>query len=310
MSHLVVTMTFRLHSAKPANVVNALTIDVEDFFQVTAFERQIDRSDWPSYRPRVLDNTKRLLALLEEHQVRATFYVLGWVADRFPKLVREISDQGHEVGSHSYWHRLIYNLSPRDFHEDLRRSRLAIEDATGKPVHTFRAPSFSITRKSLWAFDILADEGFHSDSSVFPTRHDRYGIQGAPVNIHQVKTPSGDIWEFPMTVVQRAGINIPVSGGGYFRLYPLSWTTSWLQLVNQAQRPFVFYLHPWEIDPQQPRLGAGSRLSRWRHYVNLDSTESKLKSLLNQFEFAPLTDVLHQALPVDEPAKAAQSVYQ
>jgi polysaccharide deacetylase family protein (PEP-CTERM system associated) len=161
----------------------------------------------------------------------------------------------------------------------------------------------------LWAFDILAEEGFESDSSVFPTRHDRYGIQGAPLNIHPIEASTARIWEFPMTVAQRAGMNIPVSGGGYFRLYPLSWTTSWLQQVNDAQRPFVFYLHPWEIDPQQPRLRAGSRFSRWRHYVNLSSTESKLTSLLKLFKFAPLTDVLNHALPIDHPVESAERVY-
>jgi polysaccharide deacetylase family protein (PEP-CTERM system associated) len=288
---------------------NALTIDVEDFFQVTAFERQIKRSEWSDFRPRVIDNTQRLLALLEEHQVRATFYVLGWIADKFPRLVREISDQGHEIGSHSYWHRLIYSLSPQEFREDLRRSRDVLQDATGQRVISFRAPSFSITRKSLWAFDILGEEGFESDSSVFPTRHDRYGIQGAPLQIHPIEAQTARIWEFPMTVVERAGMNIPVSGGGYFRLYPLSWTTRWLQQVNDAQRPFVFYLHPWEIDPQQPRLRAGSRFSRWRHYVNLSSTESKLTTLLRLFQFAPLTDVLNDALPTDHPIASAERVY-
>jgi polysaccharide deacetylase family protein (PEP-CTERM system associated) len=276
-------------------VTNALTVDVEDYFHVSAFEGTISRCDWDRFAVRLVANTQRLLALLAKHEVRATFFVLGWVARRYPSLVREIHDQGHEVGSHSYWHHLIYHMSPAEFRRDLARSRDVIQDTIGAPVTAFRAPSFSITRKSLWALEILVEEGFRLDSSIFPIHHDRYGIADAPRMLHAVKTPSGLLWEFPPSVLPIARWNLPVSGGGYFRLCPLAWTSYCLAHINRAcGRPFVFYVHPWEIDPRQPRLRAGSRLSRFRHYVNLASTERKLNWLLKTFQFAPLGTVVEE----------------
>ncbi len=275
-------------------MLNALTIDVEDYYQVTAFEQAIPRSSWGDYESRVVRNTERLLELFELHDATATFYILGWVAERFPGLVRRIHEAGHELGSHSYWHRLIYQLEPREVREDLIKSCDAIQDVSGVKVKTFRAPSFSITKRSLWAFEVLAELGFEIDSSVYPTAHDRYGIRDANRNIHRVETVQGELWEFPMTSIGRGPLTVPISGGGYFRLYPIKATLKGLHSVNLRGKPFVFYLHPWEIDPLQPRLPHGSSISRWRHYVNLASTEAKLTRLLQSFDFASVSRVVSQ----------------
>jgi polysaccharide deacetylase family protein (PEP-CTERM system associated) len=287
-------------------LINAFTVDVEDYFQVSAFERHIDRKDWDRFESRVVANTHRVLRLLEQEQVHATFFVLGWVAERFPGLVLDIHRAGHEIGSHSYWHRLIYDQTPDEFRADLLRSRRVLEDILGQPVTAFRAPSFSVTHRSLWALDILAAEGFLSDSSIFPIRHDRYGIPGANRFPHQMITAAGPLWEFPATVRRVGSMNFPVSGGGYFRLYPLSWSLRGLTHINERDRqPFVFYIHPWELDPAQPRLRAGSALSRGRHYLNLNSTETKLTRLLRHFRFGRLCDVLaslRQEEQLTEPA--------
>ena len=242
-------------------MLNALTIDVEDYFQVSGFERHVDRRDWDRYESRVVPNTYRLLSLLEEQQTQGTFFVLGWVAERFPELVRDIHRAGHEIGSHSYWHRLIYQLTPDEFRADLVHSRDVLEQITGEPVTAYRAPSFSITKDSLWALEILVEEGFDSDSSIYPIYHDRYGIPDAQPALHRLATKAGELWEFPASVLRVGRMNLPISGGGYFRLYPLPFTIRALRKVNrQLQRPFVFYAHPWEIDPTQPRLRVGSWL--------------------------------------------------
>ncbi len=278
------------------SLINAFTVDVEDYFQVTAFEKHVARSQWDQYASRVVDNTQRILRLLNRHDVQATFFVLGWVADRYPDLVREIHHAGHEVGSHSFWHRLVYDLSPEEFRDDLRRSRDVLEDLIGASVTAYRAPSFSITKRSLWALDILSEEGFCVDSSIFPIHHDRYGIPGAKTSVHTLQTKVGQLWEFPPSVARFAGFNLPVSGGGYFRLYPFALTRYCLNRLNRTrQEAFMFYVHPWEVDPEQPRLGVGSRMSRFRHHVNLSSTERKLEALLGKFRFGRLCDVIQQA---------------
>ncbi|MBI3466174.1 MAG: DUF3473 domain-containing protein [Planctomycetes bacterium] len=273
-------------------MINAFSVDVEDYFQVTAFEGDISRRDWDRFECRVVANTRRLLRLLAGHGVHATFFVLGWIADRYPELVREIAQAGHELASHSYWHRLIYQMSPEEFREDLLRSRESLETAAGQRIDAFRAPSFSITRQSLWALEILAEEGFRIDSSIFPTRHHRYGIPTAVPKLHELETRSGRLWEFPPAVRRYPGVNLPVAGGGYFRLYPLNFTCRALSRINRAGDPFVFYVHPWELDPEQPRLRAGSRVSRVRHHVNLATTEKKLDLLLSRFRFGSLSDVI------------------
>lgn len=280
-----------------AAMLNVFSVDVEDYFQVTGFERHIQRCDWDRYESRVVPNTHRLLELLAAKNIAATFFVLGWVAERFPSLVQDIHHAGHEVGSHGYWHQLVYNLSPADFRADLRRSKQVIEDAIGAEVSCYRAPSFSITAKSTWSLEVLVQEGFRVDSSIFPVRHDRYGMQGCPEGIHIIETPSGPITEFPMTAVRYGRLSVPVGGGGYFRLYPFPLTHQLLRAVNsQHQRPFMFYIHPWEVDPKQPRLRAGSRLSRWRHYVNLHPTVAKLSKLMDSLKFGTLKDVVASSL--------------
>jgi len=291
--------------------LNAFTVDVEDYYQVTAFERDVSRSRWDRYESRVVANTQRLLALLARRQVKATFFILGWIGRRFPKLVRQIRQEGHEIGSHVYEHHLVYEQSPRQFRDDLRRSRDALEDAISEKVTAYRAPTFSITERSLWALEILVEEGFRVDSSVFPTRHDRYGIPGAQPGLHRIATPAGPLWELPPSVVRFTCLNVPVGGGGYFRLYPLPLTVYFLNKINKrAQRPFVFYVHPWEVDPGQPRLKAGSRMSRFRHYVNLSKTEPRLEGLLKRFHFGPVCDVVQRAHPVEQRAEALTSLHE
>jgi polysaccharide deacetylase family protein (PEP-CTERM system associated) len=215
---------------------------------------------------------------------RATFFVLGWVADRHPDLLREIQSAGHDVGSHSYWHRLIYNLSPEEFRTDLKRSIESIRQVTGEPVTAFRAASFSITAKSLWALEILVEEGIEQDSSIFPVHHDRYGIPHSERFPYTIETAAGPLTEFPPSVAPIGRWNLPVGGGGYFRLYPTELSLRLLARVNRVEaQPFMFYVHPWEVDPDQPRL-PGSLKSRFRHYQNLRSTHRKLGRLLERFQ--------------------------
>ena len=286
-------------------LLNAFTVDVEDYFHVSAFEKCIDRNQWDQYEIRVVANTSRILDLLDRHGIKATFFVLGWVAHRYPELVEEMHRRGHEVGSHGYWHRLIYHQSPEEFRRDLQQSRDVLVDTIGRHITAYRAPSFSITKSTLWALDILAEEGFSADCSVFPIHHHRYGIPDAESCIHEIATSAGPITEVPLSVVRIAGLNLPVGGGGYFRLFPLRWTLHWLAKINaKMQRPFVFYIHPWELDPDQPRIRTASRLSRFRHYVNLSKNESKLDTVLRTFRFGRLCDVIDQTVEAPDHAPA------
>jgi len=276
-------------------IVNAMTIDVEDYFHVSAFEGSVQRSSWDSLESRVVRNTDRLLELFARANVHATFFVLGWVAERYPQLVRRIAEAGHELASHGFGHQLIYNQSPAEFREDLRRSRAVISDAASAPLDGYRAPSFSITPRSLWALDIIREVGFTYDASVFPIRHDRYGLPSAPRYFHALEQSSGTLWECPGSTVRIAGANLPIAGGGYFRLLPYAWTRWGIARLNRHERrSAIFYLHPWEIDPDQPRI-ATSRLSRIRHYTNLRKTEERLLRLLRDFRFAPLGQILKQS---------------
>ena len=272
-------------------LTNVFSIDVEDYFHVQAFADQIRPSEWEHYESRVVKNTLRIVDLLERRQTRGTFFVLGWVADRHPELVRQIHRAGHEIGCHSYWHQLVFGQTPEEFRQDLRQATETLGNITGEPVTAFRAPSFSITTDSLWALDILLEEGYRVDSSIFPVRHDTYGIpefSPAPQVIHR---EAGDIFEFPPAVRSKRFANIPVAGGGYFRLYPYRLTSHWLANVNRKEgRPFVFYIHPWEVDPDQPRLSSGWK-SRLRHYRNLHTTLAKLDRLLKEFHFGAFEDL-------------------
>ncbi|GIW91666.1 MAG: polysaccharide deacetylase [Pirellulaceae bacterium] len=265
--------------------LNAFSVDVEDYFHVSAFEPFISRGEWGNYSSRVVRSTQRLLEILAKYKVRATFFVLGWVAEKFPELVKEIASAGHEIGCHSYWHRLIYTMTVDEFREDTRISCSLLADLTGQPVRLYRAPSFSIVKCSRWALDVLAEEGIEIDSSIFPIYHDRYGWPEIPPCVQRLVAGGSELLEYPLAVVNWMGLRIPVGGGGYFRLYPFWLTHHWLRAINKQGRPFVFYIHPWELDPEQPRLPFGSAARRFRHYVNLRYTEDKLDRLLAQFRF-------------------------
>jgi len=272
---------------------NALTVDVEDYFHVSAFADSISRSDWHNHSLRVERNTHRLLDLFDEHNARATFFVLGWVAERVRGLINELAERGHEVACHGYSHQLVYAQSQDVFREETLRSKALLEDIIQSPVRGYRAASYSITKRSLWALDILAEAGFEYDSSIFPVHHDRYGIPDAPKIPYQLTTPKGQsLVEFPLSTANFLGYRLPMAGGGYFRLYPYSLTRSGLRQINKkSNKPFIFYLHPWEIDADQPRIQAGW-LSRFRHYNNLDKCESRLRKLMSDFQFTTTWNVL------------------
>lgn len=274
---------------------NAFTIDVEDYFHVTAFADTVDRGSWGKRESRVERNTRALLALLAEHGVRGTFFVLGWVAQRHPHLVREVVADGHEVASHGLSHQLIYRQSKTEFRQETRYSKRLLEDIVQRPVIGYRAATYSITPRSLWALDVLAEEGFLYDSSIFPMRHDKYGMPDAQTTPHRLVTEQGNtIAEFPISVLRVKGFTLPVGGGGYFRILPYGLTKWGLQTLNARGQEFVFYIHPWEIDPSQPRIERATTLSRFRHYANLDKCRERLSALLRDFSFGPLESVLQK----------------
>jgi len=296
-------------------IVNAMTVDVEDYFHVAALASSIDRSRWDQMEYRAEASSRRLLDLFDDAQIKATFFVLGWVARRSPELVREIQRRGHEVASHGMSHKLVYDQSVEEFTSETRDSKALLEDILGAPVLGYRASTYSITKRSLWALDVLCEAGFVYDSSIFPIRHDRYGIPDAAQVPSRVITPRGaSIVEFPMSTAPMFGVKLPVSGGGYFRLLPYWLTRAGLTKLNsRMQRPFIFYLHPWEVDPEQPRVKTNWR-SRFRHYTNLDQCEARLRRLIGEFKFAPVRDVLssQSLLPVDDAQSAnlrLQSAY-
>ncbi len=267
-----------------------ISVDVEDYFHVEAFAGAIPRTSWDDYQCRVVRNTERILDLLDDSHTTATFFILGWVAERYPKLVREIAERGHEPACHSYWHRLIYKLTPDEFRADTLEAKNAIEQAAGVAIYGYRAPSFSITGRSAWALDMLAELGFRYDSSVFPIKHDVYGVPSAPRGPFRVETPFGPIIEFPMATFRfSAGPNLPVAGGGYLRMLPYWYTKAGVARAWREGLPVVSYVHPWELDPEQPRL-AGPLRSRLRHYTSLHHTEPRLRKLLALGEFSSFRD--------------------
>ena len=264
---------------------NVVTVDVEDYFHAEAFSKIVNPADWASFVSRVEGNTRRILELFAKLEVHATFFVLGWVAERYPALVREISAGGHELGCHSYRHRLIFHLNPQEFREDTRRAKDLIEQAAGEAIYGYRAPTFSVVVSSLWALDILAELGFTYDSSIFPIHHDRYGIPQAPRFPFRVTTAAGPLVEYPMTTFRVWGeFNLPVAGGGYLRLPPWWYTRLGLGRLRKEHLPVIAYVHPWEIDPEQPRLNPGFT-TRLRHYGNLGKTRERLTSLLQNGDF-------------------------
>ena len=305
-------------------ITNALTIDLEDYYMVSAFESVVTKENWQLHESRIERNTHRVLDILDaangNNDVKATFFCLGWVGEKYGNLIREIGRRGHEIACHGYDHQLVYRMTREQFREDVLISKRILEDAVGKSVIGYRAPSYSITEKSLWALEILGEEGYRYDSSIFPIHHDRYGIpmaprfpflvtrngdggNGVPVPVRLDQMPlwnvkRGDscedgIVEYPISTVKVLGCNIPLSGGGYMRLFPYGVIRKGLSRINDGEKqPFVFYLHPWEFDPEQPRMTNISVLSRFRHYVNLDGTADKLKRLLNDFKFSSMADVI------------------
>jgi len=285
-------------------VRNVFSVDLEDWYQGL----EIDMEQWSHYPSRIETGLEVLLELLDQAGVRATFFVLGWQAERSPHLVPRIAALGHEIASHGYSHRFVYRQGPEQFRSELRRSKQVLEDQSGAPVLGYRAPFFSITKDALWALDILLEEGIVYDSSVFPTHNYRYGMPEAVRQPSWMRTPSGGrMFEVPLSTVRvpgpesAFGVNVPLGGGGYFRLYPYGLTRHALRAVNAAGRPFAFYLHPWEIDPDQPRLAAGG-LRAFRHYVGLRRTESRLVRLLREFSFGTLSEALRRWEPSAAPA--------
>ena len=287
-----------------ATVLNAMTVDVEDYFHVSTFERSVPRARWDSLESRVRANTERLLAIFDAADIRATFFVLGWVGEKFPDLVRRIAER-HEVSSHGYAHRLVYMQTRKEFREDVRRSKDVLESITGAPVLGYRAASFSITQESLWALDVLIDEGFRYDASIFPIHHDRYGIPDAPRRPFMIQRPSGALVEIPASTVRFGPLNLPVAGGGYFRILPYAWTQWGIARLNDREaQPAIFYLHPWEIDPGQPKLPTGW-LGKVRHYTNLHKTEASLVRLLKAFRFGPVRALLGDIPSLPTPPRFA-----
>ena len=270
-------------------MLNALTIDVEEYFHPTEVQRRLDPSRWETLSSRVCQQTSRVLELLEQRQVKATFFILGWVAERQPGLVRSIARAGHEIGCHSYAHQLVFDLTPAEFRRDTMRAVKAIEDACSVTPKVYRAPSFSITRQSWWALEILAECGFTQDSSIYPIHHDRYGVPKFYRHAQLLETPSGPLHEVPIATVQLANGRIaPIGGGAYLRLLPYRYISAGIRRVNQQEgQATCIYFHPWELDPSQPHLANGL-ISRLRTYAGMSGMFRKLERLVSDFSFTTL----------------------
>lgn len=278
-------------------VQHAMTVDVEDYFHVAAFNKVIKPSEWEQWPSRAESNTRRLLELFASHDIKCTFFILGWVAERNPELIKEIASQGHEVASHGYSHQLVYSQTPEVFKQETLRSKQILEDLTQQEIVGYRAASYSITKKSLWALDILAELGFTWDSSIFPVYHDNYGVPGSPRSPYRIKLNGNKaLTEFPLTTAKVLGYSVPAAGGGYFRQYPYV-LSRWLlkRASENNQKPVIFYLHPWEIDPEQPRIPGAGFKSNFRHYTNLGRCYSRLDHLLKDFNFGTVKESLDSA---------------
>jgi polysaccharide deacetylase family protein (PEP-CTERM system associated) len=272
---------------------HVMSVDVEDYFMVEAFAGSVSRDSWDSFPSRVEMSTRRALNLFDQYDVKGTFFFVGWVARKFPHLVREVHSRGHELACHSYWHRKVYSMTPDEFRQDTRDAVRAIEDAAGVRVYGYRAPSWSITRECLWALDILAEEGFTYDSSIFPIHHDLYGVPDAQrfPYTHQLKN-GRSLGEIPPTTVRLLGQNLPAAGGGYLRILPLEYT-HWVfrKFQEDYRERVVVYFHPWELDPEQPRMREKLK-SRLRHYTNLGDMKNRLELLLQTYPFQPLGELV------------------
>jgi polysaccharide deacetylase family protein (PEP-CTERM system associated) len=283
-------MDVACHQQDSAAVVNAMTVDVEDYFQVSAFEPHVDKSHWQTLPCRVEANTERILALFESHQVRGTFFTLGWVAERYPGLVRKIVDQGHELASHGWEHTRVSAQTPREFRADVARTRKLLEDVSGTAVKGYRAASYSLGSTESWAWDELAEAGYRYSSSIVPIRHDHYGIPDAPRFAFQAA--QGRLLEVPITTLALAGRNLNCGGGGWFRLFPYAFSRWALNKVNNEEgQAGIFYFHPWEIDPEQPRLSGLGVKTRFRHYLNLQHTYGRVERLLEDFRWGRMDDI-------------------
>ncbi|CAN5394796.1 DUF3473 domain-containing protein [soil metagenome] len=270
-------------------ITNALTIDVEDYFQVSAFAPYIERGDWDQRECRIERNVARILDLLDTHSTKATFFTLGWIAERYPQVIRDIVARGHELASHGYGHQRASELTPEAFLHDIRSAKKILEDLSGVEVRGYRAPSFSIGTGNLWAFDCLRDAGYRYSSSIYPIQHDHYGMPDAPRFAHEVRE---GLLEIPVTTMRLLNKNFPSSGGGYFRLFPYGLSRWMLRQVNSGdQQAAIFYFHPWEIDAEQPRVAGISRKTRFRHYVNIPRMESRLGQLLADFRWGRMDDI-------------------
>jgi len=280
-------------SPHEVNCTHILSVDVEDYFMVEAFAKSVTKKSWDERPSRIVDNTRRILDLFDKYNAKATFFFVGWVANKFPELVRDVQARGHELACHSYWHRPVYSLSPDKFRDDTRAAVRAIEDAAGVRVEGYRAPSWSVRKDSLWALDILAEEGFAYDSSIYPIHHDIYGVPGARrFPYTHICADGNTLQEFPPTTVKLMGATLPGAGGGYLRMFPLAYT-KWLfrKFEKEYRQRVVVYMHPWEVDPEQPRIEDSLR-SRLRRYTNLDKMESRLEFLVKTFRFQPFRDVM------------------
>ena len=273
-------------------MLNAITVDVEEYFHVEAFAGCIDPKSWGNFESRVERSVDIILRLLQNHGTRGTFFILGWIAERRPGLVRRIAEAGHEIGCHGFGHQRIHRQTQDQFRQDIQRARKVLTELAQNPVVCYRAPSFSITKTTLWALDVLAEEGFEIDSSIFPVRHDLYGIPDGKRFPYLETTPGGKrIFEFPPSTIRLVNNNWAVGGGGYLRLFPYQITRRAIQrLNNKEKQPAMVYFHPWEVDPAQPRISA-SPLSKFRHYVNLSKTEKKIERLLRDFHFGTVSEV-------------------
>lgn len=266
-------------------VAGAMTVDVEDYFQVAAFAHQITRDDWHNFDCRVERNLDVILSMFSEHGVKATFFTLGWIAERHPEAIKRIVREGHELASHGYEHAKVHTQTPEGFRSDVRRTKAILEDIGGQPVKGYRAASFSINEHSSWAFDVLAEEGHSYSSSVYPIKHDHYGMPSASRFAYR-PSDKHDLLEVPISTINLFNRNIPSGGGGYFRLLPYGFSRWALrQIVDKERKPVIFYFHPWEIDPEQPRVKGAPARSRFRHYVNLGTMERRLRAILRDFRW-------------------------
>jgi len=275
---------------KISNMQNAMTVDVEDFFQVSALEPYIPRNSWQNYTSRVEAKTDRILELFEQYDAKATFFTLGWVAAHYPDLIKRIVRQGHDLASHGWDHKRVTELNRKEFSEDVKKSKRILEDVSGTEINGYRAPSYSFTKENDWAHDVLLEQGYLYSSSVAPIQHDLYGIPNAPR--FSFECANNNILELPITTTRLAGKNIPCGGGGWFRLYPYPISTWAINRVNTKDKnAAIFYFHPWEIDPQQPRIKGISVKTRFRHYQNLEKMEHKIVRLLKDFSWSSIPDV-------------------